>query len=123
MPQISYVGEVLQDGHLSVTAEVKRSLRLRPGERLRVTLARDLTGPDLAQVESLEDLDREALERIAKFRFPQKLERRMTLLLQQNQEGTLTPEERAELEQINHESLLQRARKAHAQYLLSRRTR
>ena len=123
MPQVSYVGEVLSDGHLSVTAEVRRSLRLRPGERLRVTIARDLVGLDLTQVESLKDLDREALERIAKFRFPQRLQRRMTLLLQKNQEGTLTPEERAELDQINHESLIQRARKAHAQYLLSRRTR
>ena len=114
MPQVSYVGEVLSDGHLSVTAEVRRSLRLRPGERLRVTIARDLVGLDLTQVESLKDLDREALERIAKFRFPQRLQRRMTLLLQKNQEGTLTPEERAELDQINHESLIQRAaRKAH----------
>jgi len=121
MPQVSYVGEVLSDGHLSLTAEVKRTLRLRPGERLRVTLARDLVGPDLAQVESLEDLDREALERIAKFRFPPKLQRRMTLLLQKNQEGTLSPEERAELDQVNYQSLIQRARKAHAQYLLSRR--
>ncbi len=123
LPQVSYVGEVLSDGHLSVTPEVRRSLRLRPGERLQVTLARDLVGPDLAQVELLKELDREALERIAKFRFPQRLQRTMTLLLQKNQEGTLTPKERAELDQINHESLIQRARKAHSQYLLSRRAR
>ena len=123
MPQVSYVGQVLRDGHLSVAPGARRALRLQPGERLRVTLARDSVGRDLAQVESLEGLDRATLEGIAKFRFPQRLQRRMTQLLQKNQEGTLTTEERAELDQINDESLIQRARKARAQHLLSRRTK
>jgi len=87
-----------------------------------VTLARDHAGTDLTLVESLEDLDEEALKRIAKFRFPQNLQRRTTFLLEKNQEGTLTSEERGELDRINHEPLILRARKAHAQYLLARRT-
>ena len=123
MPQVSYVGEVLKDGHVSVTPEARQALRLRPGERLRVTLARDPGKPDLAHCEGLENLDREELERIAKFRFPQRLQRRMAQLLQKNQEGTLAPGERAELDQISHESLIQRARTARARSLLSRSTR
>lgn len=123
MPQVSYVGEVLKDGHLSVAPEAREALSLRPGERVRITLARDPHEPDLAQCEWLENLDPEELKRIARFRFPQRLQRRMTQLLQKNQDGTLTPEEQAELDEISHESLIQRARKARARSLLSRSMR
>ena len=50
-----------------------------------MTLAREAGEPDLAQCEWLENLEREELERIAKFQFPQRLQRRMTQLLQKNQ--------------------------------------
>jgi len=61
MSQITYVGQVLRDGHLSVAWEAKQALRLRPGDRIRVTLARDGATADLAEVESLASFDREEL--------------------------------------------------------------
>ena len=54
MSQITYVGQVLKDGHLSLTPEVKQALRLRRGDQIRVTLARDGAGAELREVESLE---------------------------------------------------------------------
>lgn len=122
MSQITYVGQVLDDGHLSVTPEVQRALQLRPGEPLRITLARRDAGGAVSEVESLAKLDREELERIANFRFPVNDQRRMERLLVKNQNASLTPAEQAVLERLSQESLIQCARKAQAQYLLSRRS-
>jgi hypothetical protein len=73
--------------------------------------------------ESLATVDRTRLERIARFQFSRRLQQRMERLLVKNQDGTLTPREKAELERISQESLIQRARKAQAQYLLSRQAK
>lgn len=123
MSQITYVGQVLKDGHLSLTPEVTRALRLRPGDQLRVTLVRGETRGELPEIQSLESLDREELKRIASFQFPRRTQQRMERFLIRNQEGTLTPAEQEELDRLNQESLLQRARKARASYLLSRRSK
>jgi hypothetical protein len=123
MLQITYVGQVLDDGHLSVTPEVQQALQLRPGEPLRITLARGDAGGEVAEVESLAELDREELERIANFRFPLRDQRQMERLLVKNQNAALTQAEQAELERLSQESLIQCARKAQAQYLLSRRSK
>ena len=120
MSQFTYVGQVLDDGHLSVSPEVQRALDLRPGQQVRITLAAGVTRGDLSSVESLAELDRAELERIANFQFPRRIQQRMERLLVKNQDGTLTAAEKMELERLSQESLIECARKAQAAYLLSR---
>ena len=121
MSQISYVGQVLDDGRLSVSRRVTKAMGLRPGDRLRVTLARDTGRGEPLELQPIEDFDREDLERIAAFRFSRLLQRRMEQLLVKNQAGTMTAHERTELQRLSHESLIQCARKAQARFLLSQR--
>jgi ABC-type dipeptide/oligopeptide/nickel transport system ATPase subunit len=121
MSTVTYIGELLQDGHLSVTPRVRRALKLSPGDQLRVTVTRGSDHDENMLVEPLESLDKSSLERIANYRFSRQTQRRMEKLLAKNQEGTLTPDEQEELDYMNQQSLLWRARKAQARLLLSSR--
>lgn len=123
MSQITYIGQVLGDGNLSVSPEVQQAFQLRPGEPLRITLVRGNARGEVANVQPLADLDRDGLEQIANFQFPQRTQRRMERLLIKNQNGTLTSSERTKLDQLSYESLIQHARKAQARYLMSRRSK
>ena len=118
---VTYVGQVLEDGHLSVDSKARKALGLCPGDQLRVTLARGQKVAESAELEALETLSRAELKRIAGFRFPHRLQTRMELLLVKNQAGQLTSTEQEELQSLSQESLLQRARKAQARMILTSR--
>ncbi len=121
--QVSYVGQVLDDGHLSVNPKARKALRLRPGDQLRVTLARGEVSLDFREFQSLEDLSRADLKRIADFRFSRRLQSRMEELLVKNQAGKLTSIEDRELQRLSQEPLIRRARKAQARLVLSLRAK
>lgn len=120
MSTVTYIGELLQDGHLSVAPKVRRALKLSPGDQIRVTVSRHGARDDRLLAEPVDSLNKSSLARLANYRFPRRAQRRMEELLVKNQQGMLTPAEQDELDNLNHESLLWRVRKAQARLLLSR---
>ena len=109
---------------LPVSRAATRALQIQPGDELTITLRRAdriSESSNVAQTIPLSELDEAALRKIARARLSTKIQRRMETLLIKNQDGTLTPNERREMLEINQQSLLLGIRKAQATHLLQQR--
>ena len=124
MSQLTYTGRVSKDGMLPVSRAATRALQIQPGDKLTITLRRAdriIESSNIADAIPLSDLDEAALRKTARARVSPKVQRRMETLLIKNQAGTLTPDERREMREVNHQSLLVGIQKAQATLLLQQR--
>ncbi len=110
MVATTYIGTVLQDGHVSIPQEATEKLKLTAGDKIEMSL-RKISEPE--EAEYIEELRREA-----EYTFPDEMQERLEELLYKKREGKITSDETAELNKLVLDVQIQTNRKAQAAYLL-----
>lgn len=110
MATTTYIGTVLEDGHLLISQEAMEDLELTVGDKIEIMLRK------ISEHEEAEYI--EALRREVEYTFPDKIQGRLEELLYKKREGQITPDETAELNKLVLDVQIQTVRRAQAMYLL-----
>lgn len=117
MSMRSYTATVLEDGHLSLSKKACKNLNLKAGDKVEVVLRKGLRPAGWLPIGT--KVDRQTLEKVANFEFPDRFQKRLDELLIKKREGQITLQEEKKLDDLILQVQLANVEKSVANYLLS----